>query len=48
MKVILYDLDHSYAAVVESKCDHAIVADGKYAPVRAALAAGPSIPLNAS
>ncbi len=32
MKVILYDLDHSYAAVVESKCDHAIVADGKYAP----------------
>ena len=32
MKVILYDLDHSYDAVIASGCDHAIAADGQYAP----------------
>ena len=32
MKVILYDLDHSYDTVIESKCDRAIAADGKFAP----------------
>ena len=32
MKVILYDLDRAYDAVIASKCDHAIAADGKYAP----------------
>ena len=32
MRVILYDLDHSYDAMIECRCDHAIAADGKYAP----------------
>ena len=32
MKVILYDLDPSYDAIMASKFDHAIAADGKYAP----------------
>ena len=32
MKVILYDLDRAYDAVIASKCDHAIAAVGKYAP----------------
>ena len=32
MKVILYDLDRSFDAMIESKCDHALAADGKYAP----------------
>ena len=32
MKVILYDLDSEYGALIESKCDRALAADGKYAP----------------
>ena len=32
MKVILYDLGSEYGALIESKCDHAVAADGKYAP----------------
>ena len=32
MKVILYDLDPEYGALIESKCDRALAADGKYAP----------------
>ena len=32
MKVILHDLDPEYHALIESKCDHALVADGRYAP----------------
>ncbi|MBR0387147.1 MAG: hypothetical protein IJH85_05065, partial [Clostridia bacterium] len=32
MRVILYDLDHSYDAMIECRCNHAIAADGKYAP----------------
>lgn len=32
MKVILYDLGHEYKALIESKCDRALAADGKYAP----------------
>ena len=31
MKVILYDLGPEYGALIESKCDHAVAADGKYA-----------------
>ena len=32
MKVIIYDLENGYGEVVSSKCDHAITADGRYAP----------------
>ena len=32
MKVILHDLGPEYEALVESKCDRALAADGKYAP----------------
>ncbi|MBR3316151.1 MAG: hypothetical protein IKG18_18680 [Atopobiaceae bacterium] len=32
MKVILHDLGPEYHALIESKCDHALVADGRYAP----------------
>ena len=32
MKVILHDLDPEYHALIESKCDHALAADGRYAP----------------
>ena len=32
MKVILHDLDPEYEALIESKCDMALAADGKYAP----------------
>ena len=32
MKVILYDLGPEYEALIESKCDRALAADGKYAP----------------
>ena len=32
MKVILHDLDPAYGALIESKCDRALAADGKYAP----------------
>ena len=32
MKVILYDLSPEYGALIESKCDRALAADGKYAP----------------
>ena len=32
MKVILYDLGPEYGALIESKCDRALAADGKYAP----------------
>lgn len=32
MRVIVYDLDHSYEELIESKCDFALAADGKYAP----------------
>ena len=32
MKVIIYDLDREYDAMIESRCDQAIAADGKYAP----------------
>ena len=31
MKVILYDLDGAYEKLIQSKCDEAIAADGKYA-----------------
>ena len=31
MKVILYDLGPEYGALIESKCDRAVAADGKYA-----------------
>ena len=31
-KVILYDLDRQYDDLIASKCDHALAADGKYAP----------------
>ena len=34
MKIILHDLDRSYDALVESKCDRMIAADGRYAPCR--------------
>ena len=32
MKVILHDLGPGYEALIESKCDRALAADGKYAP----------------
>jgi multimeric flavodoxin WrbA len=32
MRVILYDLDQSYAELIASKCDRALAADGRYAP----------------
>ncbi len=32
MKVILHDLSPDYGALIESKCDLALAADGKYAP----------------
>jgi multimeric flavodoxin WrbA len=32
MKVILHDLGPEYEALIESKCDRALAADGKYAP----------------
>jgi multimeric flavodoxin WrbA len=32
VKVILYDLGPEYWALIESKCDRAVAADGKYAP----------------
>ena len=32
MKVIVHDLDHSFAELVESRCDLVLAADGKYAP----------------
>ena len=32
MKVMLPDLGPEYHALIESKCDHALVADGRYAP----------------
>ncbi len=32
MKVILYDLGDRYEGMIKSKCDHAVSADGKYAP----------------
>ena len=32
MKVILHDLESPYADMIHAKCDHAIAADGKYAP----------------
>ena len=32
MKVILYDLGSEYEALIESKCDRALAADGKYVP----------------
>ena len=32
MKVILYDLDRTYDELIETKCDRALAADGKYAP----------------
>ena len=32
MKVILHELDPEYEALIESKCDMALAADGKYAP----------------
>ena len=31
MKVILYDLGPEYGALIESKCDRAVAADGRYA-----------------
>ena len=34
MKVILHDLDRRYDALIESRCDRMIAADGKYAPCR--------------
>ena len=32
MKIILHDLDRRYDALIESRCDRAIAADGLYAP----------------
>ena len=32
MKVILHDLDRSFDALIASRCDRALAADGKYAP----------------
>ena len=32
MKVILHDLGPEYEPLIESKCDRAVAADGKYAP----------------
>ena len=32
MKIILHDLDRRYDALIESRCDRAIAADGQYAP----------------
>jgi len=32
MKVILHDLGPEYEALIESKCDRVLAADGKYAP----------------
>ena len=32
MKVILHDLGPEYGALIESNCDRALAADGKYAP----------------
>ncbi len=32
MKVILYDLDETYAERIAAKCDQALAADGRYAP----------------
>ena len=32
MKVILYDLDRTYDELIETKCDRALAADGRYAP----------------
>ena len=32
MKVILYDLDNQYDEMMQSRCDLALAADGKYAP----------------
>ena len=32
MKVIIHDLESRYAGMIESKCDRAVSADGKFAP----------------
>ena len=32
MKLILHDLDHQFDEMIESRCDRALAADGKYAP----------------
>ena len=32
MKIILHDLDRRYDALIESRCDRAIAADGQYTP----------------
>lgn len=32
MKSILHDLDRQYDSMIENRCDHMIIADGKYAP----------------
>lgn len=32
MKVILHDLGSEHKELIESKCDHVVVADGRYAP----------------
>ena len=32
MKIILHDLDRQYDALIESRCDRAVAADGQYAP----------------
>ena len=32
MKVIIYDLGEQFDGIIGSRCDHALAADGKYAP----------------
>ncbi len=34
MRVIIHDLDSQYDGIIGSKCDHALAADGQYAPCR--------------
>ena len=46
MRVILHDAGSACDEMIGSKCGRMIAADGKYAPVRAVSAAGPSIPPN--
>ncbi len=38
MKVIIHDLGSEYGTLIESKCDRALAADGKYAPCQGCFA----------
>ena len=44
MKAVLHDLDAQYDEMIASKCDHAIPADGKYAPCQGCFGCWPKHP----